>query len=69
MHHYLFYASLFFPVVAALLAIRGATMEIRDNQNEFIGDIKRQGRWNSWAALFAAIGAFLVAWVAWTTPT
>jgi hypothetical protein len=45
--------------VAAVLGLRAATVEVRDNLDEFINDLRRQGRWASWAALAAAVSVVL----------
>jgi hypothetical protein len=64
MFHWIAIASFLFPIAGALIAIRGATIQVRANLNEFIGDLAKQGRWNSIAALVTAIGTVLVAVVA-----
>jgi hypothetical protein len=43
--------------VAAVLGVRAATVTVGDNMDGFIGDIQRQGRWASWAAVANAIAA------------
>jgi hypothetical protein len=48
-------------VVAAGLGIRAATVNVRDNIDEFMNDLKRQGRWASWAAVAAGISVVLQA--------
>lgn len=53
------YLSIAFSVVAASLGIRAATVEVRNSQDDFIDDLKRQGRWASWAAVAAAASVVL----------
>jgi hypothetical protein len=53
---YLPIAALLLSGVAALLGIRAATMKVRDNQDAFIADLQRQGRWASYAAIAATAG-------------
>jgi hypothetical protein len=56
------WGALAFTILAALLGLRAARVTIRDNQDEFIGDLGRQGRWASLAAIANAIAVgFLVA--------
>ena len=45
---------------SAVLWALGAMVEIRDNQDAFIGDLQRAGRWNSWAAATACAAAFVI---------
>lgn len=46
------YAAIAASFVAAVLSLRAAAVAVRDNMDEFINDLQRQGRWASWA--FAA---------------
>jgi len=39
------FVSLAVGVVGAGLGVRAATVEIRNNQDKFIEDLKRQSRW------------------------
>ena len=48
-----------FAFAAALLALRAAMVNVRDNMDEFMNDICRQSRWASWAAGGAALAAML----------
>lgn len=48
-------AGLVMSGVAAMLGVRAATIEVRNNLDEFINDLQRQGRWASMAAVAAAI--------------
>ena len=41
--------------LAAILGVRAATIIVRDNVDEFINDLQRQGRWASGAAVAAAL--------------
>lgn len=47
--------------VAALLGVRALTIVVRDNIDEFIGDLQKHGRWASYAAVAAAIATALQA--------
>ena len=42
---------------SAVLWAFGAMVKIRDNQDAFIGDLQRAGRWNSRAAVAACAAA------------
>ena len=47
-------------LIAGLLAsVRAATIHIRDNVDEVMNDLHRQGRWASLAALLVAVGTLL----------
>ncbi|WP_210482909.1 hypothetical protein [Microvirga antarctica] len=46
--------------LAAVLGVKAATVTVRDDQDEFIGDLGRQGRWAAWAAVANAIAAALL---------
>jgi hypothetical protein len=46
-------------LASALLWALGASVEIRESQDDFIADLKSAGRWNSRAAI-AACGAAVV---------
>ena len=48
-------------VVAGILGIWAAMTEVRDNQDAFIGDLKKQGKRASWAAIFAAASSVVLA--------
>jgi hypothetical protein len=47
--------------LAAILGVRAATITVRDNIDEFINDLQRQGRWASGAAVAAAFATALQA--------
>lgn len=47
--------------LAAALGVRAATIEVRNNVDEFINDLQRQGRWASFAAVAAALATALQA--------
>jgi len=47
--------------LAAFLGVRAATVKVRDNQDAFISDLQRQGRWAGYAAAAAAISTVLQA--------
>ncbi len=53
--------SIAFGVAAGVLGIWAATTEIRDSQDDFIADLKMQGRRASYAAIAAAASSLLVA--------
>lgn len=61
MTSYLSITALAMSGVAALLGVRAATIVVRDNIDEFIGDLQRQGQWASYAAVAAAIATALQA--------
>jgi len=52
-------------VAAALLWLRASSVDVPDNMDTFIGELKRAARWNAWAAFAACIAAACVAvdWV------
>lgn len=54
-------AALGASCVAGAFGVRAATIHIRDNIDEFINDLHRQGRWASAAAILAAISSGLQA--------
>ena len=54
-------ASIMLSCAAALLGIRAATVQVRDNMDAFISDLQRQGRWASYAAIAAAVATALQA--------
>jgi len=54
-------AALAMSGIAALLGVRAATIVVRDNIDEFINDLWKQGRWASAAAVAAAIATALQA--------
>jgi len=63
--HVLWLASLTIPIVGAVVGVRAACIEVRDNVDAFIDDIKRQSRWATWAAVLSSISALLGAVVNW----
>jgi hypothetical protein len=54
-------SSILLSGIAAVLGIRAATIDVRNNIDEFIGDLHRQGRWASYAAIAAACATALQA--------
>lgn len=42
---------------SAILGMRIAMIEIRDNTDEFINDLHRQSRWQKWSAVVNLIAA------------
>lgn len=61
MASYLSLAALAVSGLAAILGVRAATIVVRDNVDEFINDLQRQGRWASYAAIAAAVATALQA--------
>lgn len=55
--------SIVFGVLAGVSGIWAATTKVRNSQDDFIGDLQKQGRRASWAAVCAAISSALVALV------
>jgi hypothetical protein len=53
--------SIGFGIVAGLLGLWAAMTEIRNSQDDFIDDLKNQGRRASYAAVCAAASSILVA--------
>jgi hypothetical protein len=45
---------------AAIVALRAATVTVRDNIDAFIGDLQKQGRWAAWAAVLNALTAAIL---------
>jgi hypothetical protein len=50
-------AAVGFTALAAVLGVRAATVDVRDNMDKFMEDLQRQGRWASWAAVANAAAA------------
>ncbi len=61
MHDKLTLLAIVLGLVAGGLGIWAAMTEIRDNQDAFIADLKKQGRRASWAAIFAAASSVVLA--------
>jgi len=61
MKNYLPVAAIVVSAIAAILGVRAATVEVRDNMDMFISDLKRQGRWASFAAIAAAVATAIQA--------
>ena len=61
MKDWLMIASIVAGVLAALLAVYAANIEVRNQIDSFMGDIHRQGWWASFAAGIAAVGVILQA--------
>lgn len=56
------YVALASAALAAVFAVRAATVHVRDNIDSFMEDIHRQSRWATFAALANAVAvAALVA--------
>jgi len=58
---YLSLAALAVSGLAAILGVRAAAIVVRDNVDEFVNDLQRQGRWASYAAIAAAFATALQA--------
>ena len=54
---YLSTAAIVMSIVAAGFGVMAATVVIRDNQDEFIRDLQKQGQWAALAAVAAALSA------------
>lgn len=46
-------------LISCLLVLRGTLIPVRNNIDEFINDLNRQGRWAMYAAIVAVIGSAL----------
>jgi hypothetical protein len=61
MGSYLSLTALSVSGMAAILGVRAATIVVRNNLDEFINDLQRQGRWAGAAAVAAAAAVALQA--------
>ena len=61
MHDTLTLLSILFGVIASGYGARAAMTEIRNSQDDFVDDLKKQGRRASIAAVFAALSSILIA--------
>lgn len=61
MANYLSGIAIFVSLLAAFLGVRAATVKVHDNQDRFILDLQRQGRWAGYAAAAAAISTVIQA--------
>jgi hypothetical protein len=61
MANFLSSVSIIVSLAAAFLGVRAATVKVRDNQDKFISDLQRQGRWAGCAAAAAAISTVIQA--------
>jgi phage terminase large subunit-like protein len=61
MHDKLTLLAIVLGVIASILGVRAAMTEIRDNQDAFIADLKKQGRRTSLAAISAAASSLVLA--------
>jgi hypothetical protein len=61
MHDTLTLLSILFGVIASGYGVRAAMTKIRNSQDDFIDDLKKQGRRASIAAVFAALSSVLIA--------
>jgi hypothetical protein len=55
------YLAILTSVVAAVLGIRAATIPWRDTVDHMVADLRKQGRWSSWAAAAAGVSVVLQA--------
>ncbi|TPM33880.1 hypothetical protein FJ955_03860 [Mesorhizobium sp. B2-2-2] len=53
------YLSIATSILAAVLGIRAATITVRNSMDDFMGDIARQSRWASFAAVAAGLSVVL----------
>jgi hypothetical protein len=56
---YLPWLAIAVSLTAAGLGLKAATVQISDNIDQFMNDLRRQGRWASWTALLAALSVVL----------
>jgi hypothetical protein len=61
MHNTLIMLSIVFGVAASLFGIWAALSEVRDSQDDFIADLKKQGRRAGIAAMCAAASSIILA--------
>lgn len=61
MHDKLTLLAIVLGVIAGTLGVWAATTEVRDNVDAFIGDLKKQGKRASVAAIFAAASSVVLA--------
>jgi len=61
MHDKLTLLSIVFGVIASIYGVRAAMTKIRNSQDDFIDDLRRQGQRASIAAIFAAGSSVLIA--------
>lgn len=61
MSPYLSAAAIVMSIVAAGFGVMAATVVVRENQDEFIRDLQKQGQWAALAAVAAALSAGLQA--------
>jgi len=46
--------------IAALVALRAATVKVRNSVDDFMADLQKQGRWNAAAAILNAAASILI---------
>ncbi len=51
------WSAIVLGVATAGLGLKAASIEIRDDLDEFINDMQRQGRWVRWTAIAALLTA------------
>lgn len=61
MHDKLTLLAILFGVIASGFGVAAAVTVIRNSQDDFIADLKKQGRRASIAAIFAALSSVLIA--------
>jgi hypothetical protein len=57
---YLFLVGALLSIIGAGLAVRISFLDVRDNMDEFINDLARQGRWQKYAAFLNLFTAFVL---------
>lgn len=58
--HAVQWAAVLCGLLSAALSVRAATVEVRNNLDEFMNDIRRQSRWATWSAVATSATAVLV---------
>jgi uncharacterized membrane protein len=56
-------AALIATMVSAMLGLRAATTNVRENLETFMLDLQRQGRWSGWAAVANAIATAMLVYL------
>lgn len=57
--HWLSAVAATFSAAGLIIGVRAATIPVRDSMDDFIGDLRRQGRWALITASLAAAGGLL----------
>lgn len=51
------WSAIILGIATAGLGLKAASIEIRNNLDEFVNDMRRQGRWVRWTAIAALLTA------------